>query len=174
MKHRNSQFSTLNYQLFARRTACGLLAAGMCIMAALLCLAAEDDVIAVTERADGSTNFWTRADAMDALGLINRKYWRDMESESGRRDWHGKCTTSINEELEIRVWTYEDGFAWTNKWTRPKSAIERAREVAERRAAAEAQKAEGKPSKIAENYRRRAAAITNDAPEVVEREITGN
>lgn len=129
-------------------------------------------VIAVTIREDGSTNVWTAADAMNALGMLNRRYWREMESEQGRRDWHGKPTTYIDTNALIRVWTYPDGFAWTNSWTRPKSDVERAQEAAARAAAAEAAKAAGKPSRIAEIYRKRAAAITNTVPEVVEVVIT--
>ena len=125
-----------------------------------------DEVIAATIRADGSTNVWTRADAVEALGLINRKYWRDMQTESGRRQWHGRVRTRIDEELEIKVWEYEDGFAWTNRWTRPKSKAERDIEAARRAAEAEAARGEGTTPDIAEIYRRRAAAITNTTNEV--------
>ncbi|MBQ8124658.1 MAG: hypothetical protein IJ173_02105 [Kiritimatiellae bacterium] len=119
MKHRNSQFSTLNTQLFARRTACGLLAAGMCIMAARLCFAAEEDVIAVTERADGTANAWTVADAADALGLMNRKYWREMKTEGGRVAWHGAITNRVPivDRLIILDYHADAGFVWTNAYT---------------------------------------------------------
>ena len=47
------------------------------------------DTVVTTLFSDGSTNAWTQADLVAALGLMNRKYHRDMESESGRRAWHG-------------------------------------------------------------------------------------
>jgi len=77
---------------------------------------AEDNVVAATLREDGATNKWTQADLQDALGLMNRKYWRDMRTEGGRRKWHGGVKHSIrtNEITRIieRVETYDDGFVY--------------------------------------------------------------
>lgn len=70
-----------------------------------------------TQRSDGSTNYWTEADLVDALGLLNRRYWRDMSSASGRKAWHGAvaasamhCVTNGAQVLPIRVDTYADGY----------------------------------------------------------------
>ena len=131
------------------------------------------DVIAVTTREDGSTNVWTAADAMDALGMLNRKYWRDMQTESGRREWHGTPTTRIDTNLLIRIWTYPDGFAWTNSWTRPKSDIERKMEEAARRAAALAARTNGLPEGVAKIIAER-DAVDHGEPIVVEEKIEGN
>ena len=71
-------------------------------------------VVAATLRSDGSTNTWTQADLMDALGLLNRKYWRDMESQEGRRKWHGTprhhYVTNATERTVQRIEIYPDGF----------------------------------------------------------------
>lgn len=90
------------------------------IMIAVLSVvgSAEDNVVAATLREDGSTNKWTRADLQNALGLVNRKYWRDMRTEGGRRKWHGGVKHSIrtNEITRIieRVETYDDGFVYVD------------------------------------------------------------
>lgn len=70
--------------------------------------------IVATLRSDGTTNIWTAADLQDALGLLNRRYWRDMESESGRKSWHGKIigsafATNVDGRVEC-VYTHEDGY----------------------------------------------------------------
>ena len=74
-------------------------------------------VVAATLRADGSTNTWTEADLRDALGLMNRKYWRDMESPEGRRKWHGvpghHYVTNAAERTVERIEIYPDGFTFT-------------------------------------------------------------
>ena len=53
--------------------------------------APADGVVMATQRSDGSTNTWTLAELQDALGLMNRKYWRDMKTAQGRREWHGSA-----------------------------------------------------------------------------------
>ncbi|MBR4616876.1 MAG: hypothetical protein IKO55_14800 [Kiritimatiellae bacterium] len=59
---------------------------------------------------DGSTNSWTQADLIAALQLMNRKYHRDVETESGRQAWHGKRLSKIADvEAMESVETYEDG-----------------------------------------------------------------
>jgi len=106
---------------------------------ALANLAGQTDgpVVAQTIRADGTTNTWTQAELQTALGLVNRMYWRDMETSAGRERWHGKRvgTPQLDTNLCIQVWRYADGFAWTNAWTRPKSQMEREAEAAARAAA---------------------------------------
>lgn len=94
-----------------------------------LCMAIQaqggyGDFIVRTLRADGSTNTWTEADLQDALGLLNRKYWRDMESQEGRRKWHGIPThhyvTNAAERTVERIEIYPDGFTNVVKGTKRK------------------------------------------------------
>lgn len=110
------------------------------IVAALTASAdVTNSVLAATLRADGSTNTWTQADLTDALGLINRKYWRDMESPSGRAQWHGKIVEShleTNETTRViqRVDRYADGFVWREKGSKRRALTpEEAADVAARR-----------------------------------------
>lgn len=98
-----------------------------------------NSVLAATLRDDGSTNTWTQADLTDALGLMNRKYWRDMESPSGRSQWHGKIVEShleTNETTRViqRVDQYADGFVWREKGSKRRALTpEEAADVAARR-----------------------------------------
>ena len=82
------------------------------------------DVVAATLRSDGSTNTWTQADLQDALGLLNRKYWRDMESQEGRRKWHGipthRYVTNGTERTVERIEIYPDGFTNVVRGTKRK------------------------------------------------------
>ena len=88
---------------------------GAALFAAMSDTAFADDVIAATIRTDGTTNTWTAADLSDALGLMNRKYWRDMQTPSGRISWHGKLMKQeLHADEKMLVEIYEDGFAWTN------------------------------------------------------------
>ena len=106
----------------------------ICIAAAIACAAAwtskaetiDSDVVFVTLKADGSTNTWTQADLVAALGLLNRKYHRDCESQSGRKAWHGKLKKEIvnaNDLTKIEV--YEDGttFSMPAKIVTPSQAV---------------------------------------------------
>ena len=98
-----------------------------------------NSVLAATLRADGSTNTWTQADLTAALGLMNRKYWRDMESPSGRAQWHGKIVEShleTNETTRViqRVDRYADGVVWREKGSKRRALTpEEAADVAARR-----------------------------------------
>ena len=92
------------------------------IAAAIACAAAwtakaetiESDVVFVTLKADGSTNTWTQADLVAALGLLNRKYHRDCESQSGRRAWHGKLKKEIVNTNDLtKTEVYEDGTSFS-------------------------------------------------------------
>ena len=67
-------------------------------------------VAVTTLLADGSTNSWTQADLVAALQLMNRKYHRDVETDAGRKAWHGKITsTVVDTNALVKVTTYEDG-----------------------------------------------------------------
>ena len=80
-------------------------------------------VVAETLLADGTTNTWTQADLVAALGLLNRRYRRDIETEAGRREWHGRETsqtlvTNAAGRLVMRR-TYADGFTFDDEARRP-------------------------------------------------------
>ena len=80
-------------------------------------------VVAETLLADGTTNTWTQADLVDALGILNRRYRRDIETEAGRREWHGRETaqtlvTNASGRLVMRR-TYADGFTFDDEARRP-------------------------------------------------------
>ena len=131
------------------------------------------DTVVTTLFSDGSTNAWTQADLVAALGLMNRKYHRDMESESGRRAWHGKCTTTNDFDRCVKVWLYEDGFIYETPISAPKPKVEKAIDAAARRAAALAAKTNGAPGKVAQLYAKRAKAEDATELEVVTIEIGG-
>ena len=109
-------------------------------------------IVAETLYEDGSTNTWTQTDLTDALGLMNRKYHRDIETESGRTQWHGKKmgqyliegTQDTGQGTEgngpLLVTLYEDGFAWTSTPTRV--TLKDPEAAAKIKAAAEARQAE--------------------------------
>lgn len=113
-------------------------------LAALAALAApaQDATVLTTLFSNGATNTWTQADLQAALQLTNRKYHRDMETQSGRRSWHGAmiAQTVVNEadtNLAALVETYSDGFVYTNNWrtVRPRTASEISKRLAADRAA---------------------------------------
>lgn len=85
--------------------------------------AAASAVIAETLLSDGSTNAWTQADLVAALGLLNRRYRRDIETESGRKAWHGAETMQTlmtnDAGLVFMRRTYADGFTWDDKARTP-------------------------------------------------------
>lgn len=73
------------------------------------------NIIATTQYADGSTNLWTQTDLQDALGLMNRKYHRDMEHRAGRIAWHGEVLqqyvmTNLVTKVLYRVDLHSDGY----------------------------------------------------------------
>lgn len=127
-------------------------------------------IVAETLFEDGTTNTWTQTDLTDALGLMNRKYHRDIETESGRTKWHGKRMGQYlidgEDGKQCLVQLYEDGFAWTNAATRV--ALKDPEAAAKAKAAAEARQAEWErthlpPDVAALLQRRRDAAngVTN-------------
>ena len=92
--------------------------------------ASAADSIVETIRTDGSTNSWTAADLSDALGLINRKYWRDMQTASGRVSWHGKLVKqNLYSDLKILEEVYEDGFCWTNEIKQAASGLKTTKDI---------------------------------------------
>lgn len=73
-------------------------------------------VVAETLLADGTTNRWTQADLVAALGLLNRRYRRDIKTPAGRRAWHGAevgqaLLTNDAGRIFMRR-TYADGFTY--------------------------------------------------------------
>lgn len=137
-----------------------LIGAALSVMTCAAALA--DDVIAATIRTDGTTNTWTAAELSDALGLMNRKYWRDMQTPSGRVSWHGKLTKQeLHSDEKIIVEIYEDGFAWTN---------------AIKQTVTKPETSSGIPSRLAEIRAKRAAekAKTNVVVNVVNVTATTN
>ena len=127
-------------------------------------------VVVATLFEDGSTNTWTAADLQAALGLMNRKYHREQETESGRVTWHGKRMGQYilddGNGGQCLVQLYEDGFAWTNAATRV--GLKDPEAAAKAKAAAEARQAEWErthlpPDVAALLQRRRDAAngVTN-------------
>jgi hypothetical protein len=110
---------------------------------------ADEQVVAQTIRADGSTNTWTQADLQAALGLMNRMYWRDQETDAGRRKWHGERigqyvlptgeTNAAGKAILVNVMLYADGFVMSNRAVRAKNSLVRDPEAAAK-AAAEAKR----------------------------------
>ena len=96
---------------------------------------AGTNAVLVTRLADGSTNAWTHTDLVDALGMINRKYHRDMSTDQGRRDWHGaivpeKCAIVTDAEgRRFRRDVYADGYFHDTPFTpkpvpRPRARVD--------------------------------------------------
>ena len=124
------------------------------ILSAALCgIVLADEVVATTLLADGSTNTWTQTDLRDALGLMNRMYHRDMDTDAGRRKWHGErigeyllptgVTNSHGQAQMIMVHLYQDGFVATNKAVRYRRSIVRSRGRREGRRRGEAPRRRG-------------------------------
>ena len=97
------------------------------LLATAFCGSASTNAVLFTQYEDGSTNAWTEADLKDALGLMNRKYHRDMKTESGRRAWHGEklnqyLLTNDTTKIIYMVTLYADGYTHTalSKPVRPK------------------------------------------------------
>ena len=90
------------------------------IIGVIIARAAEpvsSGVVFVTQYSDGTTNMWTQADLVDALGLLNRKYHRDCENAQGRKAWHGKLKREIVNTNELtKTEIYEDGTIFTYKY----------------------------------------------------------
>ena len=114
-----------------------------------------EPVVATTLFADGSTNTWTAADLQAALGLMNRKYHRDCETEAGRRAWHGALRRQIVDTNALtKTEIYADGTSFTFGWKAPR-AVPRPRTTLS---------TNGIPARLAAARARRAAeaAATNE------------
>lgn len=119
------------------------------LSAVMCCAATADEVVATTLRADGTTNTWTATELQAALGLMNRMYKREVETDAGRRRWHGDRigqyvlptgeTNAVGREVFVRVDLYADGFVMTNRAVRARNSIIRDPEAAAK-AAAEAKR----------------------------------
>ena len=105
------------------------------LILALFCAAAvmpqlvADDVVLTTLLSDGTTNTWTQADLVAALQLLNRKYHRETDPDSGtpsgRAAWHGRLvSTAINTNTLTKTTTYADGKVFVDHFQRatPKTA----------------------------------------------------
>ena len=81
--------------------------------------AGPSPIVAETLLADGTTNTWTQADLVAALGLLNRRYRRDIQTDAGRRAWHGaetRQTLLTNDAGRIFMRrTYADGFTFDDE-----------------------------------------------------------
>ena len=118
---------------------------------------------------DGTTNTWTQADLKAALGLLNRKYHREVKTESGRVAWHGKrIKTEENTNTLAVVSTYADGTQFTDPFTVKRPASLEARMAAAKRAKA-AQRMKLPPGLAEIEAQRDAAAqTTNEVTVIVE------
>lgn len=124
-------------------------------LSVVLCCAvliADDPVVAVTLREDGTTNTWTQSELQSALGLINRMYKREIGTDAGRRRWHGDRigqyvlpageTNAVGREVFVRVDLYADGFVMTNRAVRAKNSLIKDPEAAAKAAAEAKRRAE--------------------------------
>ena len=81
-------------------------------------LGTRHSALVTTTNADGSTNSWTMADLVTALQLMNRKYHRDVATESGRVSWHGRLVSQeVDTDALVKVSTYADGTEFRDPWT---------------------------------------------------------
>ena len=86
-----------------------LLGAGVGVLAV-----ESNEVVAATLFEDGSTNKWTVADLQSALGLLNRKYHREVRRPDGRRAWHGDLVREIIDTNNLqKIEVYSDGTQFT-------------------------------------------------------------
>lgn len=148
--------------------------------AVVFAASAQTNVVLSTLYSDGTTNTWSEADLKDALGLMNRKYHRDMKTESGRRAWHGEklsqyLLTNETTKAIYMVTLYADGYAHTalSKPVRPKdpeavlkAKLEAAARAEEIRASWE--RANLPPEIAALRQAQRDAAKTNSVTVVIE------
>ena len=112
----------------------------------------SNDVVAVTQMADGTPNTWTLADLQAALGLLNRKYHREVERAEGRRAWHGRLVSEIvNTNSMEKVEVYEDG----SRFTFPFVLKDTPAAISNRNAQMKVTMARGVPKALAEARARR-------------------
>ena len=147
------------------------------ILATAFCASANTNAVLFTQYEDGTINAWTQADLKDALGLMNRKYHRDMKTESGRRAWHGEklnqyLLTNDTTKIIYMVTLYADGYTHTalSKPVRPKDPEATLKAKLEAAARAEAvraawERANLPPEIAALRQAQRDAAKTNSVTE---------
>ena len=104
--------------------------------------------------------------------VINAKYSRDVASESGRVNWHGKRVGGPVEDMErlVQIYTYEDGTKFEIPFTKAKPLTVEARFALEqkRKAAAEAKRLKQLPPRLQEIVRQRHEALSHTNEVVVE------
>lgn len=157
------------------------------LSAVMCCAATADEIVATTLRADGTTNTWTATELQAALGLMNRMYKREVETDTGRRRWHGDRigqyvlptgeTNTAGRAIMVRVDLYQDGFTATQRMVKAKSrfikdpeAVAKAAVEAKRRAeeARRAWESANLPSDLAAlRALQRMAAETNEVTVIV-------
>ena len=121
-------------------------------------------VVAETLFEDGTTNTWTQADLQAALGLLNRKYHREVKTEAGRVAWHGKRVDYKEDTNTLTaVTTYADGTKFTDPFTVKQPASLEARMAAAKAATAKRRAATMPPGLAAIAAQRdESAATTNE------------
>ena len=73
-----------------------------------------NEVVAATLFEDGTTNVWTAADLQAALGLLNRKYHREVKRPDGRKAWHGELVRQVIDTNNLqKIEIYADGTQFT-------------------------------------------------------------
>ena len=104
--------------------------------------------------------------------LLNGRYKRDVESESGRVSWHGKRVGGPVEDMErlVQIYTYEDGTKFEIPFTKAKPLTMEARFALEqkRKAAAEAKRLAQLPPGLQKIERQRQEALSHTNEVVVE------
>ena len=114
-------------------------------------------VVAVTRMADGTPNTWTLADLQAALGLLNRKYHREVERPEGRRAWHGRLVREIVDTNSMeKVEVYEDGSRFAFPFIQRDSPAA----ISNRNAQLKVTMSKGVPKALAEARARRAEEKT--------------
>ena len=78
-----------------------------------------EDVVAETRLADGTENAWTTDDRISLLELIERRYRREIKTQTGRIAWHGRevaqtVATNAAGRLVMRR-AYADGFTFDDE-----------------------------------------------------------
>ena len=104
--------------------------------------------------------------------LLNGRYKRDVESESGRVSWHGKRVGGPVEDMArlVQIYTYEDGTKFEIPFTKAKPLSVNARFALEqkRKAAAEEKRLKQLPPRLQEIVRQRHEALSHTNDVVVE------
>lgn len=128
----------VNHLVYAALTvAAALIVSAMAVVLIASCFRAEaaetnEPTVVETLLADGTTNSWTQADLVAALGLLNRRYHRDIETEKGRTAWHGKVVRReviTNDVNLIMRNTYEDGFVYDEEGKPPQPVTPKVRTI---------------------------------------------